>query len=941
MNHFFKGILFAGIGSLFHCATMDAVPAYPKLITTTQPDNTTVQIYLRGDEHTHWGESPEGYTLLRNSSNYWTFARQTKEGDLVASSICYKGNNISEATANGIQPGLKFSTSQLLKRRQAKAASNAALQIDGTFPSKGKRKLLLLLINYADTKTTFTQEDFNACMNQENYQNIGSFRDFYKEASYGQLDIETTVTPWVTLSGNKDSYGTNGAVAMIVEALQQIDNDIDLKEFDNDGDGILDGLAVIHQGAGQEYTGGYSDIWSHSSTISGYSFDGIQLNRYTIEPETLGTTNTISTIGVICHEFGHNLGAPDFYDTDYANSGGDYGGTGAWDLMGGGAWNGNSGDRPAGMNMWQKIMLGWAEPTLLSETQSIAGMKSADIAPEAFKINTTVGGEYFILENRQQSGAFDIALPGHGLIIYHIDENRIRTTITSNTLNATHPQAAYTVCANAGCDPSNAPSDYGDLTTDGAPFPGSSNQTSFSDYTLPSAKSTNGRFSYFSLNDINDSDGTVSFGYVKEDAPEGPQNLTAEANNGIVTLKWQHPSEGEQPIYYTIYCNGETLEEEVRGTEYTDTDVLQSYLVTYEVDATYADGMISPYNSVSIHVPANKAEKLSIETSDEGIVLQWDADKELTRMLNDDYSEYSVTSIATSALDYAHRYTADDLLIYQGATISRVGFLPFQSPSEVTYQIRIWEANADGTNPQIVSDRAVKEFGTAVWRDLALTKPVTIKTGKEYWIGIRCESTTGLVKLATDSGPILDGRGNKTMTADGEWENSELATGNFYISATLSLPKSTAEEELPTVADEYDPMVDLLYPIGFRVYRDNELIGSTRGRYFVDYEAPAGTHTYTVSSLYKGDNESSGISEEVEVMGAVETLDSPTAKIIATPNGLRIENAEQITVANAAGIIVYHTDNAAGSRSITLPAGAYIVTTGNNGTTNACKRIVR
>ena len=106
---------------------------------------------------------------------------------------------------------------------------------------------------------------------------------------------------------------------------------------DHDGDGILDGLAVIHQGAGQEMSGKSEDIWSHSSIIYGQTFNGISVRRYTIEPEILAKDNRMATIGVICHEFGHALGAPDFYDTDYSASGGEYCGTGVWDLLGSGA----------------------------------------------------------------------------------------------------------------------------------------------------------------------------------------------------------------------------------------------------------------------------------------------------------------------------------------------------------------------------------------------------------------------------------------------------------------------------------------------------------------------------------------------------------------------------------------------------------------------------
>lgn len=297
-NYLYSLLLAFGLGS----ATALAVPAYPHPIVTHQPDGTSIEITLHGDEYTNWATTADGYTLLRNENGFWTFARE-QAGGLAASELVYNGST-DAARASGIQPGLNFTESQIKQNRVAAApmlARDNDLQVSGSFPSKGKRKLLLLLLNYKDTTPKYTQEQFQNMMNQENWADIGSFRDYYLEQSYGQLDIEVTVTPWINLYGSPEYYGSNGAVTMIVEGLEYIDEDIDFSEFDNDGDGVLDGLAVIHQGYGQEMTGSGNDIWSHSSEIYGLTLDGIEVCRYTIEPEML-RTGEMSTIGVICHE---------------------------------------------------------------------------------------------------------------------------------------------------------------------------------------------------------------------------------------------------------------------------------------------------------------------------------------------------------------------------------------------------------------------------------------------------------------------------------------------------------------------------------------------------------------------------------------------------------------------------------------------------------------
>lgn len=283
-----------------------AMPAYPKPITVTQPDGMMVTVCLRGDERLNWAQTTDGYTLLRNEDGYWTFARQDRHGNLVASSLVYDNTSVL-ARKHGIKPNLKFSNVQMAKAA-ARQKSRNDMMVDGTFPSTGKRKLLLLLVNYSDTKPTFSRQDFDRMMNEKGYGGIGSFRDYYLEQSYGKLDIDVTVTDWITLPKPKGTYGPDGAPYMIYDALSLVTDTLNLKDYDNDGDGILDGLAVIHQGTGQEASANANDIWSHSAIIYGQTFDGVSVRRYTIEPELLA--KNISTIGVICHEFGHALGAP-------------------------------------------------------------------------------------------------------------------------------------------------------------------------------------------------------------------------------------------------------------------------------------------------------------------------------------------------------------------------------------------------------------------------------------------------------------------------------------------------------------------------------------------------------------------------------------------------------------------------------------------------------
>lgn len=907
-----------------------AVPAYPGIIKATQPDGTMVEIVQHGDEHFSWASTPDGYTLLRSDDGFWSFARTDDYGNLVPSAIKYIGSS-QEALSAGIAKGLSFSGSQASelasRRKAAQRVSSSQTQIDGTFPSKGKCKLLLLLINYGDTEPRFSQEDFTSFMNQEGYNGKGSFRDYYLENSYGQLDIATTVSRWVTLPSPKNYYGSDGAIEMIRAALTELDDEIDLNDFDNDGDGVLDGLAVIHQGAGQEYSGNAYDIWSHSSVIYGMEFDGVQVRRYTIEPELLGETTNMSTIGVVCHEFGHNLGAPDFYDTDYSQSGGEYPGTGRWDLMGSGAWNGNMGDRPAGTNMWQKIQLGWVEPVKLTATTSISGMKAAHANAEAYRFDTTVPGEYFILENRQQEGVFDSALPGHGLIIYHANDQKIADAVVENTLNATYPQAMYTVCANAKADPSTATSSYGSVNTAGASFPGSGNVATFSDQTLPSTKSINGRLSYRKLTDISENNGLISFNFVQEEMPDAPIDLTATAERGIVELKWNMPDDAEEVAYFTVYRNDESI-----GTTtdkfFTDENAIGMTVIGYSVDATYTDGRISPFTSVTIRVPANKVEEINYAVENKQVALEWNLEKRITRMEDD--TKYYVCEQKASSLDYAHRFTKDDLAIYKGYKIRRIGFLPYQTAQEVTYTIRVWEAEEGGINPVLVSERLVKEYGAYIWNATLLTKTVEITGDKEIWVGLHCESNNGNVQILTDQGSLLAGYGNWIKKDNGDWEADANAEGNYFLYAELTEPAVGEPAEVAEYAGPIDPGFDLFFPIGFAVYRDGTLLGTSGSRSFVDNAPMAGTHTYAVASLYKGGNESISLPVEVfvsEENGNVESISEDMVRIVVGNGTVSLPAYDgMLSIADISGRLVYQGTYVAGTE-IGLGRGVFILKT--------------
>ena len=228
-----------------------------------------------------------------------------------------------------------------------------------------------------------------------------SMRDYYLEQSSGRFTWTGQVSNWVQVNATESEFGANaprtgaggddanGAVYRVVEAalnglaasgnyggldLATVDL-IDRYDCDADGnfneaDGYIDHFAVVHAGEGEEAGGGAQGgdaIWSHrwyanfdddtgpaGCQLGGYKLPGTNLwvGDYTIEPENGG-------VGIFAHEFGHDLGLPDLYDT----AGPTDNGTGFWTLMSSGSWASDSpdsiGDKPVHMGAWEKLALGW------------------------------------------------------------------------------------------------------------------------------------------------------------------------------------------------------------------------------------------------------------------------------------------------------------------------------------------------------------------------------------------------------------------------------------------------------------------------------------------------------------------------------------------------------------------------------------------------------
>lgn len=319
-------------------------------------------------------------------------------------------------------------------------------------PTDHPRRLLVVLVDFPDQPHQHQSANFEQLLFGSNRR---SLRDYFREVSYGNLIVEGEVFGWVRLSNLYssylgDSFGIYGffphnSQGLVRDLVLAVDDQIDFSRYDGDGDGFVDGLMLVHAGPGAEETGSRQDIWSHKWQLSDPVFgspgpvktqDGVSVDVFSIQPERFSDGSLVS-IGVFCHEFGHLLGLPDLYDTDYSSSG-----LGIFCLMAGGGWARASqsepyGSSPVHISAWGKYFLGWVRPESVEVgviDSLFAFIPASANQGRVFRILENPGGadwspagtgsgEYFLVENRQPLN-FERGLPGGGLLILHIDESR-------------------------------------------------------------------------------------------------------------------------------------------------------------------------------------------------------------------------------------------------------------------------------------------------------------------------------------------------------------------------------------------------------------------------------------------------------------------------------------------------------------------------------------
>lgn len=573
------------ITALMAYAVAMAVPAFPGPIVFTQPDGSEITVYIRGDERAHCYLSADGY-LLVNDNNALYYGKALADGKIVRSDILAKkaenrsasdlaflaGVDMSlvDSSMRKIAEQSKFSVGEMAMRPAAKAASSSASEqghpsygkglFPGThFPAFGEQKGLVVLVEYQDVKFTLANaaDYFSRLLNEEgfsDYNATGSARDYFIQNSNGQFMPEFDVYGPITLSHNREFYGgnnkngdDNAPEQMVIEACQQLDSEVDFTQYDRDGDGLIDNVYVFYAGSGEASGGGANSVWPHSWNVvyvGNYMFDGVRLANYACSNEWYSGPDGI---GTFVHEFSHVMGLPDLYATSYTSSFT----PGSWCVMDNGSYNNNS-RTPPGYGAFERNALGWCKPKVVTGEEGDCELEHIGETNEAYLIPTEKANEFFLMENRQKKG-WDTYIPGHGMLIWHIDYNE--AVWNSNTVNNTSSHQRV--------DLEEADGMRSEENRDGDAFPGTAGVTSFTDDTNPGMLTWSDSRLYMPITDIKESNGVVSFHIETRDKPEPlamEEPTPDDISSTSVTLRW---GEVQGTRYYKLYF--EALDDSYSG----------------------------------------------------------------------------------------------------------------------------------------------------------------------------------------------------------------------------------------------------------------------------------------------------------------------------------------------------------------------------------------
>jgi len=523
---------------VLHAAWFNRLP-----YTVTQPDGSTIECFVSGDEFFNWLHDDAGFTIIVGDDGFYYYG--TVAGEIVVPTT-YRINSVNPESV-GLQPWAKISQREYQKKKDEfwKDANRSTRA-----PHSGILNNLVVYIRFND------QPEFSIPRTvydgRFNNPDGSSLQTYYTEVSYDNLLIDSHHYPICDLSinlsyqdshnrsyfepyhavNNPDGYKnssqrTNREHTLLKDAIAFIHDEVPLDlDLDADNDGLVDNMCFIIRGN----SGAWADLlWAHRWVLYTYNvyIHGKKVYDYTFQPENQNDVQTL------CHEMFHSLGAPDLYH--YTGNG--ISPAGPWDLMESGYGH-----------MLGYMKYKYAGQTWITEIPEITTAGTYTLNPltsptnNIYKIaSPNSPTQFFVVEYRRKvPGTYEMNLPGSGLLVYRID-------LTVGDGNADGPPDEVYVYRPNGTTINNG-------TVNQAYFASNVNRTAINDYTNPSSFLQNGSPGGLNIFNIGQAGETISFDVLMgtEITPDiiadvttvpagGSVHFTDNSSNNPTSWLWSFP----------------------------------------------------------------------------------------------------------------------------------------------------------------------------------------------------------------------------------------------------------------------------------------------------------------------------------------------------------------------------------------------------------------
>ena len=547
-----------------------ARPARPSIHTIHQPDGTSFQAMIHGDEFYKVKTTTDGYAIMQGEDGWWYYAQFNALGERASS-----GYRVGAVTPSHILSESRNIPKDILRekarqKRQVMQTSRAAATKAGNEPTT--RRGIIILAEFSDVKFKFKKSNFVDLLSKAGYNYngaTGSAVEYFNDQFEGRVKFEFEVSDIITLGNNRKYYGGNdrdgndkNPAQMVRDACEAADASIDFSLYDQNGDGEIDNVFVFF--AGEDEAEGFSEdcIWSHAWWVKDgagirCSLDGKILNSYACTSElslqSNGRDTDMTGIGTFCHEYSHTLGLPDLYDTDYDNAGG--WAAGMWlstSLMDGGNMN-NVNNTPPYYNAIEREILGLAEPILLEKdgTYTLSPIQNNVV----YRLNADTEGEYYLFECRSNK-EWDKYIGGNGMLVYHIDktDKYLIRWDEKNTVNAFQShQCADLIEADGRTDEITEDTYYTAFENISGVFFPYNSVNALTPTSDPGIRFWSGKIGEISITNIQKKDGNITFsvtGFSKETTPPVVMNIKTEAfmDAAIINFESDQEYEGEATV---------------------------------------------------------------------------------------------------------------------------------------------------------------------------------------------------------------------------------------------------------------------------------------------------------------------------------------------------------------------------------------------------------